>query len=106
MQACFKLCLRVLISVKSLISRQGVITDLLLHANIILRCLQYEILVNMVNLTLHSNLGNLVQIFPHQIFTEDTTSSMIKCGKALFSCALRLSELVPITLKKKDYKKD
>ena len=27
---------------------------------------------------------------------------MIKCGKAFLSCALRLSELVPITLKNKD----
>ena len=59
----------------------------------------------MVNLILHSYLSNLVQIFlgqQYNLFTEDTTSSMIKCGKALFSCALRLSELVPITLKKKD----
>ena len=71
---------------------------------ILLTCLQYEISVEMVNLTLQSYLGNLVQIFPKQyvLFTEDTTSSMIKCGKALFSCALRLSELVPITLKGKD----
>ena len=71
---------------------------------ILLTCLQYEISVEMVNLILQSYLGNPVQIFPKQyvLFTEDTTSSMIKCGKALFSCALRLSELVPITLKRKD----
>ena len=29
---------------------------------------------------------------------KDTTSSIIKCGNALLSCALRLKELVPITL--------
>ena len=33
---------------------------------------------------------------------KDTTSSITKCGKAFFSCALRLKELVPTTLKKKD----
>lgn len=33
---------------------------------------------------------------------KDTTSSITKCGKAFLSCALRLKELVPTTLKKKD----